>query len=170
MTNEQAVYQVLTELEISYKKYEHEPIFTVEQGAEFERNLVGGHSKNLFLRDAKATQYFLVVVEAHKRVDLKALQKELDVKKLSFGSPEKLQELLGVTPGSVSLLAIMNDRNANAVKLYIDADLWAQDPINFHPNINTATLGIARADLEKFLAWTKHPYEIITVPAVLSGP
>ena len=97
-----------------------------------------------------------------KRIDLKKLKEQLNASKLSFGSEEHLQQYLGVEPGSVTILGLINDKNHN-VKVIFDQQIWGQ-PLQSHPLINTATLVIQPHDIERFLQATGHSYEVIDIP------
>ncbi|MEK7571236.1 MAG: prolyl-tRNA synthetase associated domain-containing protein [Patescibacteria group bacterium] len=146
------IYSTLDTLRISYKKIEHSAVFTVEEANTIDRDITAGHSKNLFLKNKKGTAYYLVVVQSDKRVDLKQLANTLAESKLSFASPEKLQEYLGLTPGSVSPFGLINNTKHD-VTVIIDKDLVQQEKVAFHPNINIATLVISVEDFQKFLGW-----------------
>lgn len=156
MTN---IYDYLKEHKIEYEKYEHPAVFTCEEAEKLCPEMPGESIKNLFLRDDKGKRHFLVVVGKDKSVDLKKLQAILGVSRLSFGSPERLEKYLGVTPGSVTLLALINDPD-HSVELIIDAELDGK-ALQCHPLINTATLVIEPTDLRKFLASTGHEPRII---------
>ncbi len=150
------IYQILHDLDISYEKYEHPAVFTVEDAEKYDRGINAGHSKNLFLRNKKGDQHYLVVVEASKRVDLKKLALLLNESKLSFASAERLMTYLGLTPGSVSPFGLIND-TSKTVQVIVDNGLMQQTKQSYHPNRNTATLVIKREDFKKFLSWTKNP-------------
>ncbi|HLJ30975.1 MAG TPA: prolyl-tRNA synthetase associated domain-containing protein, partial [Candidatus Babeliales bacterium] len=122
----------------------------------------GASIKNLFLYDRKTDQHFLVVVGKEKQVDLKQLKFILNVSNLSFASEERLQKYLGVTPGSVTILGLIND-TSRAVNVIFDINL--KDKIlQCHPLINTATLTIPFEDIKKFLTITGHEYQYIDIP------
>ncbi len=140
----------LDALGIAYATTEHPAIFTVDQGRDLKLNLPGGHSKNLFLKDKKGT-LFLVSALDHSRIDLNALAKTLGAGRFSFGSAELLLDTLGVTPGSVTAFALINDPDQR-VRFVLDQALLAHDPVNFHPLTNTATTAISPGDLLRFLA------------------
>ncbi len=158
------IYEFLDNSNIEYERFDHPPVFTVEDVHRLTPDLPGAKTKNLFLRDKKGNRHFLLVVPADKRMNLKALPKVLETSKISFGSPDRLMENLGVTPGSVSLFAIVNDQK-NRVEVVIDESLWASDAFQFHPLINTSTLTISRDSIKKFLAATRHEVKILDIPA-----
>lgn len=109
-----AIYSLLDQLAIPYQRIDHPPVFTCEEASRLLPDLPAAKTKNLFLRDPKSERLFLVVSPEERRVDLKALATAIGVKRLSFGSPERLDAVLGLTPGSVTLLAMVRDRE-NAV-------------------------------------------------------
>jgi len=156
MTN---IYDYLREHKIEYEKYDHPAVFTCEEAEKFCPEMEGESIKNLFLRDDKGKRHFLVVVGKDKSVDLKALQTILGVSRLSFGSPDRLDKYLGVTAGSVTVLALINDPD-HAVELIIDAKLEGK-ALQCHPLINTATLVVQPSDFKAFLASTGHEDRII---------
>ena len=119
-------------------------------------------TKNLFLRDKRGRRHFLLVTSCEKAVDIKRFADAIDAGHLSFGSAERLQKHLGLTPGSVTVLGLINDPS-HAVELYVDADVWRSEKWNCHPLINTATLVIARSDIDKFLAHTGHTPRVVTL-------
>ena len=157
------IYQILAELNIPYVKHEHPPLFTVEEADKYHDIIPGAHTKNLFLRNKKGDVHYLVVVESQKRVDLGELRKTFDESKLSFASPEKLNEYLGLTPGSVSAFGLINDES-KTVRVVVDNDLMGAEKIGFHPNINTATLTISTNDFRKFLEWTGNDVAYQNIP------
>ncbi|MCB1511664.1 MAG: prolyl-tRNA synthetase associated domain-containing protein [Hyphomicrobiaceae bacterium] len=152
----------LAELGIETTTVEHPAVFTVGESDALERDLPGGHTKNLLLKDAKG-KLFLVVAEAHASIDLKSLHKILDCARLSFAKPELLLATLGVQPGSVTALAVINDC-AGLVDVIIDQTLMNYDLINCHPLENTATTAIARDDLLRFIRATDHEPRIVALP------
>jgi Ala-tRNA(Pro) deacylase len=148
---------------ISAPRHEHPAVMTVEESNRLVPKLPGAKTKNLFLRDKKGARHLLCTVAAHRAVDLKHLGEILGTGSLGFASPERLAKHLGITPGSVSLLALIND-HAHAVEFVIDRVLWEADTVQAHPLVNTATMCIAHADLERFLAATGHPPRVIDIP------
>lgn len=157
----QQVYEILRELDISYTKHEHPPVYTVEEAEQHWENITGAHCKNLFLRNKKGKNHYLVIAKSEKRVDLKALTSRLGEDRLSFASPERMMRYLGLEPGAVSPFGLINDRE-NAVVVVIDQDLKEASHVNFHPNINTATVGITFADFEKFLTHCGNPIRYLS--------
>ncbi len=148
------LFAALAELAIETRTVDHPPVFTVAESEVIERDIPGGHTKNLFLKDNKG-KLFLVVAESHTVVDFKALAKRLCAGRFSFGKADLLMEILGVTPGSVTAFAAINDRDGR-VSVVVDERLMAHDTVNCHPLENTATTNIARDDLFRFLSATGH--------------
>ncbi|HSW96335.1 MAG TPA: prolyl-tRNA synthetase associated domain-containing protein [Candidatus Saccharimonadales bacterium] len=155
------IYSVLEKIGIPYEEYEHPPVFTVEETEKYERGN-GTPSKNLFLRNKKGNKHYLVVLEANKRIDLKNLEVLLQEKGLSFASSERMMQYLGLTPGSVSPLGLINDINQE-VSVIVDKDLLKSEKQGFHPNVNTATLVIKTDDFKKFLDWTKNKITYVAI-------
>jgi len=142
----------------------HPPVMTVAESERLVPPLPGARTKNLFLRDRKGGRHFLVTVPHALAVDLDALGAALAAGRLGFASPERLRRHLGITPGSVSLLALVND-GARAVEFVIDRTLWLAAAVQAHPLRNDATMVITHRDLERFLAATGHVPRVIDVPA-----
>ena len=145
----QAPFAFLDRAGIAHHTLEHEAVFRVGEGAEIKAKLAGGHTKNLFLKDAKG-RLWLITALGETAIDLKTLPARIGAARLSFGSPALLGEALGVKPGSVTPFALINDA-AKAVTLILDAALMRADPLNFHPLTNTATTQVSRAGFEAFL-------------------
>lgn len=158
------IYEFLDNGNIEYQRHDHPPVFTVEDVHRLTPDLPGAKTKNLFLRDKKGSRHFLVVVPADRRINLKALPEILESSKISFGSPDRLMEHLGITPGSVSLFAIVNDQK-NRVEVIIDESLWESEAFQFHPLVNTSTLIISKDSIKRFLAATGHEFKILDIPA-----
>jgi Ala-tRNA(Pro) deacylase len=152
--SESRLYADLALLGIEHQLVEHEAVFTVEQSSKLDQDIPGAHSKNLFLKDS-AGQFWLVTVPAHLRVDLKRLPDAIGCKRVSFGKAEDMQRLLGVEPGSVTPLAVINDE-ASAVNVVIDEVLLKADSINVHPLKNTATIGLSPENLLRLLDYWQH--------------
>lgn len=150
ISNKQSLLPLLDEARLSYKLYEHPAVFTAEDGERHCAHIPGMHVKNLFLRNEKRTAYWLVTIQYHKRVDLSQLAKILNGGRLSFANYGELTNMLGVMPGSVTPIAIINDY-ARQVKLVFDQDLLKEDYINIHPMENTATITVRCEDLKNFI-------------------
>ena len=150
------IFNHLNKLKCDYYIHEHPALKTVEDSKILRGIMEGGHSKNLFLRDKKKNNFLITACEDQK-IDLKDLEKKLGTSRLSFGSPERLYEFLGVKPGSVSPLALINDQQ-NEVSFYIDKNLLKEKILNFHPLINNLTISLKTKDFEKFLHSIKRAY------------
>ena len=159
---EQKVCQCLDALGITYVRHEHPPIATAEAGEQYWSGIDAAHCKNLFMRNQKGTTHYLVILHYRKRADLRAVADQIGDGKLSFGSPERLMTELGVTPGSVSPFALVNDRS-HAVRVVIDRDLKSTEKISFHPNVNTATVVLTFADFVRFLESCGNPVQYVMV-------
>lgn len=157
----------LEALDIPYTLHHHKAVFTVAESDEVDAQIPGTHCRNLFLRDDKKN-FFLVVLQNATQVDLKKLPVLIDSKKLSFGASDKLWEHLGVRPGSVCPYSIIND-TAGMVKICLDKSMMETDIVNFHPLLNTMTIGVKPADLTRFIENCGHTAHIIdfTVAAPL---
>jgi Ala-tRNA(Pro) deacylase len=160
--DETRLMATIERLGIQSEHHEHEAVFTVEASADLHARIPGAHTKNLFLKDA-AGRFWLVSAPHDARVDLKALPGVIGSKKLSFGKAEDMVHLLGVTPGSVTPLAAMNDADGQ-VSVVIDSRLATAPRVNIHPLRNTATLGLAGADLLAFLAEVGHTPHVVALP------
>lgn len=157
------LYKLLSEHGIEYECCEHPAVFTCEEAERLVPDMEGAKTKNLFLRDRKGKRHFLVVVGYEKSVDLNALSKEIGCSKLSLGSAERLADRLGVVPGSVTILALMNDPE-HQVELILDKSIAQAAAVRAHPLVNTATISLSRRALDRFLAVTGHEKNVLEVP------
>ncbi len=149
------LFAVLDALGIAHVTKDHPPVFTVAESQSLRDAIPGGHTKNLFLKDKKG-QFFLVTVEEDAQIDLKSIHGRIGARgRVSFGKPEPLLELLGVTPGSVTVFGVINDGEGR-VQVVLDEALMKHDIINGHPLRNDATTSIGRDDLLRFLESTGH--------------
>lgn len=165
MHDETTLLEALDTLGIPYENVPHPAVFTVEESEGLHATIPGLHTKNLFLKD-KDGRFWLVTVEAHARVDLKALPAAIGAKKVSFGKAEDMERLLGVSPGAVTPLAAINDADG-AVSVVLDMAVAGAARANVHPLRNTATLGLSGADLVKALTAWGHPPNIVVAPSPL---
>ncbi len=139
----------------AYRRIEHPAVFTCAEAELHRPNAPAVSTKNLFLCDKKARRFFLVVTACEKTVKLDALSSQLGVPHLRFGSEENLIRLLGVARGAVTMLGLANDEE-HLVELWIDAAIWQDEYFLSHPLVNTATLVLAKPELERFFALTGH--------------
>ena len=135
---------------IAHATLEHPPVFHVGEGAEIKAALPGGHTKNLFLKDAK-DRLWLISALGETTIDLKSLHRTIGSARLSFGAPALMAQTLGVAPGSVTAFGLINDVERR-ISFVLDAALLACDPVNFHPLTNAATTAVSRAGFLDFLA------------------
>lgn len=157
------IYALLDARGIEYEAVEHPPVFTVEEAQARAKLPFAEHeAKNLFLRDPKHRNYYLVTVPENKTVDLKALQERLGSKRLSFASPADLAEKIGIYPGSVSPFCALNDET-RTVQVALDADFERWGQIGCHPCSNTASVHVRTADLEAILREHGSPFKYIEV-------
>ncbi len=159
------IYEFLSQHSIDYERYNHLAVFTTKEAERLLPPMPGADTKNLLLRDKRGHRHFLVTTGYGKKVDLKALSQILSVTNLSFASAERLKKYLGIDPGSVSLLAVVNDQE-KAVEVILDEDLWMAHSLRCHPLVNTSTLVISRADMERIFAITGHTYRVLVIPEV----
>lgn len=145
-----AALAALDRLGIRYVRHDHPPVFTVDEAVTHWRGIDAAHCKNLFLRNKKGNRHYLVVAEHSTPVDLQRVAEIVGDDRLSFGSPERLQRYLGLTPGSVSPLGLINDV-AREVRVVVDASLRERPLVGFHPNVNTATVVMSTGDFVRFL-------------------
>ena len=166
------LFALLDSLAIPHATTEHRPIFTVAEGEDIKARLPGLHTKNLFLKSRKASggesDLFLLCAEGHAPVKVNALHRHLGCKRLSFGSADLLEETLGVTPGSVTAFALMNDTKQR-VTLLLDEALATAEVVNFHPLLNTATTAVSGPDLLRFAEATGHPARVLTRDTLAGG-
>lgn len=162
MRGEQGLMADLAAHSIPHRVHEHPAVFTVEESADIKAHLPGEHTKNLFLKDAGGA-YWLVTVPADIRVDLKRLPEAIGCKRVSFGNAEDMQRLIGIAPGSVTPLAMINAA-PGSVTVVLDAGLAAAELVNVHPLRNTATVGLSGADILRLLRHWGHAPVIAPIP------
>ncbi len=158
----------LDALGIAHRTVDHPPLFTVEQSKSLRGSLPGAHTKNLFLRNKKGAMWLVTCLE-DRPLDLKKLGELLGAGRLSFGSAERLMRHLGVIPGAVTALAVVND-TAGAVTLVLDAALLEHDPVNLHPLTNAQTTAIAAGDLVRFAEAVGHPPQVVDLSRAERAP
>lgn len=146
------ILQALRELSIEFTHYYHEPVYTCEAAVEVyaREGIEGAQAKNLFLRNKKGDQHYLVVMAADKPFDIKAFSETVQDRKLGFASPERLWQYLQTKPGSVSPLNLVFDTEDH-VRVVLDADFMTSDGMHFHPGTNEQTVYLQRKCLERWL-------------------
>ena len=144
----------LNDLGIATETHRHAPVFTVEEARIHCGHLPGGHCKNLFLKDKKGRLWLIVALDS-QAINLKALSTALGCARFSFGKPELLNDILGVTPGSVTPFALINDADCR-VSVVLDAAMMALDRLNYHPLANDATTAIAPQGLHDLIVSFGH--------------
>jgi len=154
------VISYLQSKQIVYTLHEHPAVYTCEEAEVHCADIPGLACKNLFLRNRKGDKYFLIILPAHKRADLKKIGKIIGDDKIRFASAEKLNEILGLTAGSVSPFGLINDTDHHAI-VYVDRDVYDADVVGFHPNKNTATLELTGIMFRKFLTEIGHDVHIL---------
>jgi Ala-tRNA(Pro) deacylase len=148
-------------LGISTSTVDHEPVFTVEEAQKVHGDIPGGHCKNLFCKDEKGVLWLIVALE-DSRIDLKAAKDKIGSKRLTFGKPELLMEVLGIEPGSVTPFSLINDK-AVRTNVILDAYMMKQERLNFHPLKNDATTTINSIDLLTFIKACGHAPRVVAV-------
>lgn len=153
---EERVYDLLDQLNIDYQRIDHEEANTMKVCLEIEKSLKSTICKNLFLVNSNKSQYYLLMLKENKKFKTKMISKQINSSRLSFGSDEKMLEYLNITPGSVSLLGLMNDHDFK-VQLLMDKDLLQDEYLGCHPCINTSSLRIKMKDVfEKIIPSLHH--------------
>jgi Ala-tRNA(Pro) deacylase len=152
----------LDELDIEHQVYEHEAVFTVEESRAIKTDIACLHTKNLFLKDAGGS-FFLLTVPAEARIDLKRVHPILHCRRLSFGKAEAMEDLIGVTPGSVTPLAMIN-AVPGSITLVLDNSLAVEETVGVHPLSNTATTTLAGTDILKLARHWGHKPQTANLP------
>ena len=155
------LFALLDRLGIKTRTFDHEPVFTVEQAKKVHEDVPGGHCKNLFCKDEKGVLWLIVALE-DAAIDLKAAPAKIGSRRLSFGKPELLMEVLGIEPGSVTPFSLINDKT-NRVNVVLDEAMMKLDQLNFHPLKNDATTSITASDLLTFISACGHSPRIVAV-------
>lgn len=158
--NKQEVYEFLQAKGVTYEVTEHKAVYNMDELAEVELPYPEADAKNLFVRDDKKSSYYLITVRGSKRVDLQEFRKSYGTRRLSFASAEDLERLLGLFPGSVTPLGLLNNTEKN-VKLFLDSDFGEDDLIGVHPNENTATVWLKAGDLVRLIREHGNEVELI---------
>jgi Ala-tRNA(Pro) deacylase len=160
MRGQQELYELFAKLSVKFEYHEHPPVATIEDAKIYWKDLNSGRCKNIFFRNHKGDRHYLVILEHLRLLNIHDLELRLKQGKLSFASDQRLKKYLGVEPGSVSPFGLINDKDHH-VHLFIDEKLNEFSRLSYHPNINTASLVISKADFIKFLNYTGNSYEFI---------
>lgn len=144
------IYSILADHKIEYKRYDHPPVFTVEEAKAWTSHIEGMHCKNLFLKNRNGKRHFLFVLQEDRPMNLKALAEQLGLSNLSFASSDRLKKYLDLEPGSVSPLGLVNNHDRD-VEVYFGKEVYESEYSAFHPNVNTATLTFKTKDLIDFI-------------------
>mgnify|MGYP003310801296 CR=1 FL=1 len=164
LAKEIRVYDLLDKLNVEYYRVDHEPAMTMEACLEIDRVLDAATCKNLLLCNRQKTDFYLLLMPGDKVFQTKELSAQLGVSRLSFASGESMEEFLDITPGSLSVMGLMNDKDFH-VRLVIDAPVLDGEYIGFHPCINTTTLRVKTTDLtKKIIPAMKHEPTIVNLP------
>lgn len=155
------VYNFLNDMKIEYKIYSHPPVYTCEEADKYYADMKGVQAKNLFMKERKGRNFYLITVAANKRFDVKGFEEKVG-EKIKFANEENLKEILGLTPGSVSPFGLINDIEKK-VKYFIDKDVISSDYVNFHPNVNDETLEIEKNDFVEYLNNISKNWNIINL-------
>jgi Ala-tRNA(Pro) deacylase len=147
---------------VRFVRHDHPPVFTCEEELRHVPESGAARTKNLFMRDRRGRRHLLLVTLCSKSVSIADFAEISGADRLSFASPERLMTHLGVEPGSVTLLGLVNDA-AHAVEVYVDADVWGAPSVHAHPLRNDATLVLSHADIVRFLAATGHQPRVVTI-------
>lgn len=148
--NKEDIYNFIKSRNIWYEVSNHKAVYSMEDLKDVALPYPEGNAKNLFVRDDKKRNYYLIMVKEEKRVNLSLFRKEYNTRPLTFASSEDLEKILGLFPGAVSPLGILNDKEKQ-VKFYLDSDFHDEDIIGMHPNDNTATLWLKVKDLKDII-------------------
>lgn len=158
------LFAFLDALGVAHRTVEHAPVFTVAEGEAIKADLPGGHTKNLFLKDKKGSLILISALQS-TQIALNQLHKAFHCARLSFGSADLLEASLGVTPGSVTAFAIINDPE-HRVRFILDKALMEHETVNFHPLKNDATTALSSADLLAFVRALGREPEVLDLAAL----
>ena len=159
---EKQIEDYLKKNEIEYVLHKHKAVFTCAEAEIHCKNVPGEDSKNLFLKDKKGRNFFLVVLRAKKRLQMDVLAEKLNLNLIKFANNKDLLAILRLKPGSVSVLGLINDKERKT-KLIIDQTIWDADIVSFHPNINTESLEFKKEEFHKLAKVLDPDFKVIEV-------
>ncbi len=159
----QQVANKLQELGITYDVVEHPPAFTTEQADSYIEGLEGVRTKSMFLTNKKKTQYYLLVMDDHKSLDMDDFKEQVGANRIRMASLDSLAEKMNLPAGTVSPFGLLNNEEKD-IQVYFDKDILSEEIMTFHPNTNEKTIFIKTQDLFRFLEVIDFSYEILTLP------
>ncbi len=163
LDKEMRVYDLIDSLGVEYERIDHEPAMTMEICEQIDASLGALICKNLFLCNRQQTDFYLLMMPADKPFKTKDLSAQIGSSRLSFATAEFMEEFLDITPGSVSVMGLMNDKDRR-VRLLIDADVLKEEYVGCHPCINTSSLRLRTADLrDKIIPALAHEPTVVTL-------
>ncbi|MDD7740182.1 MAG: prolyl-tRNA synthetase associated domain-containing protein [Fusicatenibacter sp.] len=161
LPSEAAVYDLLERLEIPYERADHPPMRTMEDCSGMDQILRIHMCKNLFLTTSSKDAYYLLMMPGEKKFKTSIVSHQIGSSRLSFADADHMQQYLGILPGAVSVMGLMND-TGHHVQLLVDRDVLSEEYLGCHPCVNTSSLRLLTADVfEKFLPATGHDYTVI---------
>ena len=160
---DKALEEYLKNNDISFILHQHPPVFTVPEAKIHCGSIPGTHCKNLFVKDKKTGQFYLVTFPHDKSLNFNQFRKMIGASKVRFGGEEDLFNVLGITPGAVSPIGLVNDKE-NKTIFIVDEEIWQAEEVCCHPNINTETLQIPGSDFRKLIRSTGNKVEIANLP------
>ena len=160
-TSPTTLYKVLEGLKIKFEVFEHPPFFTVDEAKKYRQSMRGFHTKNLFLRDKKKKNY-LVIAHEDRVIDLAQLTERIKSARLSFGSKERLFEELGVFPGAVTPLSVVNNRKKN-ITICLDTQMTGKDTIFCHPLVNDRTISLSYQSLLTYFEYLDLSFDTVNL-------
>ena len=164
LSKEVRVYDLLDSLNIEYQQVDHEAAMTMEACAAIDERLGTAMCKNLLLCNRQCTQFYLLLIPGDKPFKTSVLSKQIGSARLSFAAGEYMEQFLDITPGSLSVLGLMNDKD-NRVILLVDEEVLAGEYMGVHPCVNTSSLRLKTADLvEKILPAMGHTMTVVSLP------
>lgn len=161
--NSEKLHLLCEDLGIAFQAYTHPPLADCSTADSLGLIRSGCRLKNLFLRDNYGRRHFLLLTAHNKHIDLNQLSRQQQVSRLGFASSQRLANHLGIEPGNVSLLALVNDRH-KAVELWVDAEIWSEASFQCHPLVNTQTWVLSKQGVLSFVEYTGHRLSVIDVP------
>lgn len=156
------VYAWLEKLGIAHDYYEHPPAPTAEIAAQYWKDIDAAHCKNLFFRNHKGNQHYLVIFHYQQNILIRDLEQRLKQGKLTFASPERMERYLKISPGSVSPFGLIHDKDHHII-VFLDENLLQYDRISFHPNLNEASLVVGFGDFMRYLEAVGNRYEFLSL-------